>query len=106
MIVVRTKAGVAWTVLSYDRLEVTTPEGRRTGFRVDDIAEVIVDARGGAVAILDGASPRNGLELRGIQVTDAETDVPVRMLFPLEDALALSGKLREGKLWTPPSIRP
>jgi hypothetical protein len=110
VIVVRTKTGFAWTVMTLDRLAVTPAgtalPGTMAGlaFTVGEIAEVIVDARGGAVALLDGQSPRDGAELRAIQVTDAETDVPVRVLFPLEQAQELGERLHEGKLWTPPSL--
>jgi hypothetical protein len=104
VIVVRTKAGLTWKLIALDQVEVTSPFDGRHGFAVDDISEVIVDSRGGEVVLADDRLP-DGTELRAVSVKDAETGIPVRLIFPLEDGRKVGEMLHEPVLWTPPGSR-
>jgi hypothetical protein len=96
VIAVRTKAGEVWDVAAFDTLAVRTASGAVASFQVADIAEVIIDAVGGQLSLLDGSS--EGAEMRALQLVDGETGVPVKILFPLQLARHVGEKMAEAKI--------
>jgi hypothetical protein len=96
VIVVKTKAGVVWNVTAFDTVTVRVAGGATAEFQVADLAEILVDAVGAQLSLLDGSN--EDADVRALQLVDGETGVPVRVLFPLELARHVGEKMAEGKI--------
>jgi hypothetical protein len=82
VIVVKTKAGVVWNVTAFDTVTVRVAGGATAEFQVADLAEILVDAVGAQLSLLDGSN--EDADVRALHVGEkmAEGKIIVTTTMP------------------------